>query len=75
MERRQVDPNPRCGKRRRTKVSIFSKSQVLLSVSPQIKTNQKVHLLPEGLTYGRSLPPVTMSPSRRVVYMVKTGPV
>lgn len=25
-------------------------------------------------TYGRSFPPVTMSPSLRVVYMVKTGP-
>lgn len=25
-------------------------------------------------TYGRSFPPVTISPSLRVVYMVKTGP-
>lgn len=31
---------------------------------------------PEGRweTHGRSLPPVTMSPSLSVVYMVKTGP-
>ena len=27
-----------------------------------------------GRTHGRSFPPVTMSPSLRVVYMVKTGP-
>lgn len=28
-----------------------------------------------GSTYGLSLPPVTISPSLRVVYMVNTGPV
>ena len=38
--------------------------------------NPKRPVVPRGVrAYGRSFPPVTMSPSRRVVYIVKTGPV
>lgn len=36
---------------------------------------QKVALEEDAVSYGLSFPPVTMSPSRRVVYMVNTGPV
>jgi hypothetical protein len=49
---------------------------MLLSGSRNTVTKDK--LLAEGrgaFTYGLSFPPVTMSPSLRVVYIVNTGPV
>lgn len=38
-------------------------------------SENKIDIGKAQATYGRSLPPVTMSPSRNVVYMVNTGPV
>lgn len=56
----------------RKKICIFSQWEMLLSRSPNTVRSP----IPRGVSaYGRSLPPVTMSPSRRVVYIVKTGPV
>lgn len=58
-----------------TNITIYYRSFSDLSCKFRKQNTLGIDSCKGQATYGRSLPPVTMSPSRNVVYMVNTGPV